>query len=266
MQRRLLILASVLVVWQTHLLGQKTSFSGTAIQSDAAAITTIQRAIAAMGGQAAWESVGAATAQLEVSSKGLPTRHVNWSDDWSSGYDRTRRDAADQSQSQATVATRTSRTLRLPNGTLKQLPTTNDIAVLAVGYPAVALSLSLLRADCAISTGQGVPTPSGAGVTDQVIVIVRCTGAPYPGHRTELTWTFSSTTGLPLQVLIPIGPVTVIHPLKEQVEFTSFQSNHGLLSSSEITKTMPDGHVDHIHLTLTTFSSSLSDQTFDITK
>jgi hypothetical protein len=236
-------------------------------QSDAAAIAKVQRAIAAMGGEAAWSVVGAATAKMQSSNKDLPTQHVNWSDDWSSGYNRYRRDSTDQSSSvQATVATQTTGMLRLPNGTLKQIPIGNDIAVLAVGYPAVALALSLHRADCSITSRQYLPLTGGVITSDRVVILERCTGMPYPGYPTELTWTFSTTTGLPLHVLIPFQAVPGGRQLMKRVEYTTFQSNHGLLSPSALSITKPNGRVDDVLLTSTTLLPSLPNQTFDLTK
>ena len=87
------VLLPVLILFGDQALWSQQSTSAQP-QSDPQALAVVQQAITAMGGTAAWQQVGGATAQSIISRKNLPARTVKWTDDWSTGRVRFRRDKA----------------------------------------------------------------------------------------------------------------------------------------------------------------------------
>ena len=104
------------------------------------AIAVIEKAITAMGGRAAWGQVGGATAEAVISSKDLPIHTVIWSDDWSTGRIRFRRDTAEGEKSKySLIGSDTLQIRLLSKGKSEPIQHDNGIVVLAISYPAAAL-------------------------------------------------------------------------------------------------------------------------------
>jgi hypothetical protein len=239
-----------------------------AIQSDPQAVAYISKAIVALGGTAAWQAVGAGTAEASISSPGVPTQNVQWADDWSLGYVRSRRNSTKVGDQTAMITSKNDRTRRLANGTTQTLPRENDIVVLAIGYPAAALMATRGRPDCSFRLGAVSPAnPSDPGSTsDEQTVTSECIDPLMPKGRATLTWVFSKASGLPQQVRIPIHALLQNTILYETVRFTTFANTQGLLTPSKLTIVRPSGIADSLTIDNLTLTSAIPDSTFQVSR
>jgi hypothetical protein len=248
-----------------------SSSTGTSQQSDAEAVKVVEKAIHAMGGREAWRQAGGATAQAVITSKNdLPAHTVNWSDDWAKGRVRFRRDSAASEPSKSSlISSETSQVHLMPNGKIGPIQRDNGIAVLAIGYPAPALILSLSpKYLCTFHLGKPVNPrmPSVDSDPDEVAVTERCPEVFYPGGAAVLTWVFSKANGMPTSVELPIWMQTH-HAIRTQtISYLAFQTVDNLLVPSQLQIRRVSGAVDQLTISKTAFVQGISDETFKWSK
>jgi hypothetical protein len=210
-----------------------------------------------MGGLAAWSEAGSAEAQVDIALGNLPSKHIVWSDDWSSGHHQYRR--TDQSKSVAVVGTEYSRTLRLKDGSTKQIPSESSLATLALGYPASALAIALRRSDCHFTSRRDTTDPDANARVSQY-----CTGSAASGPSVRLEWEFSKSTGLPVSLTRPIRDILSGRNLAETIVYASFSTIDKLAVPSQLTVIKPNGAKENIYVTATEFTHALPSTTFNI--
>ena len=202
-----------------------------------------------MGGVEAWKMMGAATAEAEVSSPGLKTSFMLWSDDWSLGThhykhrlrDRVAKDRPTQQQA----------AFHMPN---------QDLVSLAPGYPAASLSLSLSNSSCGFYSAQGYRHAIIHGIqANEVVVVERCFNTDASDVQVEIEWSFDRHTNLPLRVSLPVKPVIGSASLRELVTFTDFQRQNNMLLPSCLTIIGPSGKTETVRITNTKLTESLQD-------
>jgi hypothetical protein len=236
-----------------------TSGTDTAESSDPAALATVNQAVITMGGTAAWLSLGAATATVRISRTSLPDHVVIWSDDWSSGRNRYRRDLNGPPGIGSVVGNQRARVQELATGKVRIISPVSDMVVLAVGYPAAALATALRRNDCIFNPDRG---KAGIGGTETIGIVQRCLDPQYPERHATLHWTFSTSTHLPLNVRLPVRELLHQSFLSELVEYKSFARNGIVLSPSHIDITRASGAKDSLTITNVVYSASLPDTLF----
>jgi hypothetical protein len=234
-------------------------------KSDPQAVAVVEGAIAAMGGRSVWQEVGGATAHAVITPKYTPVRAVTWSDDWSKGRVRFRRDsAANESSKSSLIGSDASQVHLTPNGKNEFIPHDNGIAVLALSYPAPALILSLSKYQCTFHLGKTanrriVPKDEDPS---EVTVTERCPDPFYPGGAAILTWVFSKGSRTPKSVELPIWGISN-HLIRTQtVSYIAFQNVQGRLVPSQLEIRRVTGAVDQLSVSDTVFVQSISDQTF----
>jgi hypothetical protein len=212
-----------------------------------------------------WQQYGAATAQVVVTSLNLPDRSIQWSDDWSQPHERFRRDPVDSSGPQISViGSAMEEGHVLPNGTKTSMRRDNDIVVLAPGYPAPALMLSLSKHQCIFHTGKDLDPrmpPPGAD-SDDVAVTENCPDPLYPGSSISLTWTFSRTSGLPKSVELPMWSQMYYLVRPETVTYQQFMLLQGCLVPAALTIRRVTGVTEVLTVNHNHLLSSLPEQTF----
>jgi hypothetical protein len=239
---------------------------GTPQQSDPQAVAAVETAIRAMGGRAAWRQVGGATADVAVTSKDLPVRNVTWSDDWSAGRARFRRDsAASESTKASMIGSDAGQMHLMPDGKVKAIQRDHGITVLAVGYPAPALILSLSpKYACTFHLGKPIDprVPLADSDPNEVTVTELCPDSSYPEGEATLTWVFSKTSGLPLSVELPVwGQMYhIVHT--QTVSYIAFQTVSGLPVASQLQIRRVSGAIDQLTISNTAFVQGISDKTF----
>jgi hypothetical protein len=244
--------------------------TGIAEQSDPQAVEVVEKAIRAMGGREGWKQAGGATAQAVITPKDLPARTVDWSDDWSKGRLRFRRDSAASEPSKSSlISSETSQVHLLPNGKIEPIQRDNGIVVLAIGYPAPALILSQSsKYACTFHLGRPAnprmpivdPNP------DEVTVTERCPEPFYPKGLAILTWVFSAKSDKPASVELPTWG-QMQHTIHTQtVSYAAFQTVDGLLVPSELKIQRASGAVDVLTISKTAFVQGIADETFQSSK
>jgi hypothetical protein len=243
---------------------------GSTYQSDPKGVAVVEAAIAALGGRTSWQQVGGATAEASISTPNVPVRTVNWTDDWSNGRVRLRRDANVGEPSQSSlVSSDTLRVHVLPNGKTENLHHDNGIATLALDEPAPALILSLSskyacsfhpskRHDPRIAPGQEDP--------DGVTITERCPDPFYPGGAAILTWVFSLESCMPKSVEAPVWDLLDQVILTQHIDFIVFQNVDGRLVPSQLRVRRPSGTVDQLAISKIAFVLSIPNQTFQLPK
>jgi hypothetical protein len=232
---------------------------GQSVANTSPAIVIVKQAIATMGGEANWASVGAATSEAEIAVGSTTiSRQAEWSDDWSSGHGQFLRSARDSVGNAKAVGKAGSRTLKSADGHVKSVPLENDIAVLAVGYPAAALLVSLHRTECRFV----VREPSGEARTEQERVYEVCADPSYSNGQVQFEWIFSRSTGLPISLVRPVRELLRGGTSREQVDYTEYQTVQGLRTPVSLAIHRPGGSTDAISLSSTRFLSSLPSETF----
>lgn len=234
--------------------------------SDPGAIATIQTAIKALGGQSAWQQAGGATATVVISPTGFSSRTLKWTDDWSTGRVRFRRDKTETGATPSSmIGTDKEQILVLSNGKTVPLRQGNGIAVLALSYPAAALLLSQSpKYNCSFHNGktENLRVPIDSDSIDKVVLTERCPDPSYPDGTATLIWTFSKTTGMPQSVETPIWGQTRFLLRTEAVSFVAYQTVDGLVVPSEVTIRRVSGSVDQLTISKTTFVQSVPDTAF----
>jgi len=234
--------------------------------SDPKAVAVVEAAITAMGGRPAWQEVGGATAQAVITPKNTPAHTVNWSDDWSKGRVRFRRDAAaSEPHPSSLIGSDASQVHMVPNGGLESIRHDNGIAVLALSYPAPALILSLSsKYACTFHLGK-TANPRVVPVNpdpDEVTVTEQCPDPFYPGGAAILTWVFSKGSGAPKAIEIPVWGQTHQLIRTQTVSYVAFQEVQGKLVPSQLQIRRVAGRVDQLTISNTIFVQSISDKTF----
>jgi hypothetical protein len=235
-------------------------------QSDPQAISVVETAITAMGGRAVWLRVGGATAQAVITSKTLPARTVNWSDDWSKGRIRFRRDsAAGEQRPSSLIGSDALQVYLKANGKAEPIQHDNGVAVLALGYPAPALILSLSpKYACTFHLGKPINPriPLAASDPDEVTVTERCPDPFYSGGEAILTWVFSQRSGKPISVELPVWAQMHRIIRTQSVSYIAFQTVNGLLVPTQLQILRVTGAVDQLTTSNTAFVQGISDETF----
>lgn len=263
------LIAGFAILWTPcAFAASPTQSNVAATQSDPQAVAYISRAIAALGGTAAWQAVGAGTAEVSISSPGIPAQNVHWADDWTLGYLRSRRDSTKEGDQTAVITSKNDRTRRLADGTIQSIPRENDIVVLAIGYPATALMATRSRPNCSFHLqAASPPNAFDLGSTkDGQTVTSECIDPLMPKGKATLTWIFSKTSGLPQQVRIPIHALRHNTLLYETVRYTSFANTQGLLTPSKLTIVRPSGIADLLTIDNLTLTSAIPDSTFQVSR
>lgn len=241
----------------------QTSTAITSTNRDPAALAVITKALTALGGATNWQSIGAASAEVSVSRPGGPSERIQWADDWHSGYVLSRRDSSGSNGRTATTITLRDRRLRsTTGGTAQTFPRDNDLSVLALGLPAPALILSLKRPGCSFhfvnSSSYRQETPPAAG---NPTIEEDCRDPFFPSTA-RLTWTFSGSTGLPMQVRLPVRLLVHNGIAYETAKFDQFASQGNLLSPSQVTVVRPTGQTEEFQIGRRSFVSALPANTF----
>lgn len=236
--------------------------------SDPRALAVIDTAITALGGRASWQRVGAATAEATVASQNGTTRTVNWTNDWSTGRIRFRRDAAPGTSSATLVGTDSGDVHVKASGSTEPLLHNNGVAVSAINYPAVALIVSLTKYQCSFHLGQAVNPrlPLADPDPDEVAVTETCPDPYYPQGFAQLVWVFSKSSSLPKSVQVPIWGNTHHIVLSETVTYVAFQNTHGLVAPSQLHIARPNGRIDTLTISDTNFLQAIPDSTFTVSK
>jgi hypothetical protein len=261
-----LLAGSVLLCTSCALAASPAQSNTAAVQSDPQAEAYVSKAIAALGGMAAWQAVGAGTAEVSISSPGAPAQTVEWADDWSLGYVRSRRSSAKAGDQATMITSKNDRTWRLGDGKVQMLPRENDIVVLAIGYPAAALMAARSRPNCSFRLGAKSPAdPADLGsIPDEQSLTSECIDPLMPKGRVTLTWVFSKTSGLPQRVRIPIHALLHNTTLYETVRYTAFASTQGLLTPSKLIIVRPSGMADTLTIDNLALASTIPDSTFRV--
>lgn len=162
--------------------------------SDPGAIAAVDEAITALGGKQALQQFGGATTQVTISSPKKTPYTVNWTDDWSSGHVRFRRDRPGSNESAISLVGSDSGVVRVTPAA-KSVPfrTGTGIVALAMSYPGVALVLSLSpQYACTFHTGDISgpnfgPKDTSAGA---VLITELCHDNLYPHDHAPIVWKF----------------------------------------------------------------------------
>jgi hypothetical protein len=253
----------------TALLAQQTTAitaQSTPSQSDPEALAVVEKAITAMGGKMLWQQVGGAAAQAVTVSQTSPTRTVNWSDDWSTGRVRFRRDSADSETSTSSlIGTDASQVHVRKSGVSEPILHDNGVVVLAEGYPAAALILSLGKYGCSFHLGHPInPRVPLANDDPEIIAITeRCPDPFYPQGAANLYWVFSQSKGLPVSVDLPVQGNTHHIVMSQKVDFFTFQEVQGLLVPQQLQIKRASGWVDQITVSKIAFVSGFPSAAFD---
>jgi hypothetical protein len=203
-----------------------------------------------------------------ITPQGLPARTVDWTDDWSTGRIRFRRETAPGTPSTSLIGTDTGEARVTPKGTIELLLHNNGVAVSATNYPAVALIVSLSKYQCTFHLGQPAnprlpladPNPDSAAVTEM------CPDPYYPQGMAQLVWTFSTSSGLPKSVQLPVWGNTHHIVLSETLTYAGFQNAHGLVTPSQLRIARSNGRIDTLTISDPAFSVAIPDSTFTVIK
>ena len=237
--------------------------------SDPQAVAIVNKSIAALGGVTAWQSIGAATAKVTLSSTGIPTRTVAWAADWSLGYLRSRKDSVSASgQAVTTITLRDARIDRPANGKAVYYQRENDVSALAVGYPGVALLLSLGQYHCSFYLGKVHPYDEvGRDAAEPAHRIDEdCNDPLMPTGKAHLTWMLSADTGLPIEVRFPVRGLLHNSTQYATARYAAFRQVGGVMLPENITMTRPSGTVHHLSISDVSFTSALPSDTFEYTR
>jgi hypothetical protein len=262
--------AVVVAIYISSVLrGQGTPISAWNVPnaSDPAALTTVGQAIAALGGQSLWQQVGGATAQATFTPASGAQYGVRWSDDWSTGQVRFRRDTTFSAGNHSSLlGSSASQVILFPSGKTVTLRHDDGIAVLAMAYPAAALILSKSsKFSCTFHVGD----VSGPGFgpkdtsSDGVIITEFCPDHFYPRGQAPLVWKFSSD-GVPLSVRLPIWGQNqgVLHT--QTVSYVAFQNVDGILTPAQLQIRRVSGVVDTLSISKTKLVSGLASSVFQM--
>jgi len=263
---------SKILAFRMSILALALSFNAIAVTaqqvdstSDASALAVVEKSILAMGGRATWRSFGAATVNAQITPERGPERHVAWSDDWSTGRVRFRRDAVDvQAKHAYIVGSDETQIHKKPDGTPEQLKQDHGIAVLALGYPAPALILSTLKYHCVFHFDQksGPEVNQAPADTNTIVIAERCPHPVSSAGAATIMWTFSKSTGLPTQVVLPIQGLKTNVIRSQTVIYNTFRSVQGALTPLSLSIRRVSGSVDKVTFDSPVFLDGLSDQTF----
>ncbi len=132
--------------------------------------------------------------------------------------------------------------------------------MLAAGYPAAALTLSLQRNGCVFHSVSAYNLGHPAAGTETIDEDCR---DPFFPATVHLIWTFSTSTGLPTQVRLPV-PLLHNGVAYETAQFTQFASQGGVQAPSQVTLVLPSGQTIELRFGARSFTSSLPDSTFAI--
>ncbi|HTF66423.1 MAG TPA: hypothetical protein VK638_27440 [Edaphobacter sp.] len=221
------------------------------------AVPVLERSIAAMGGNA-WQSVGAATAEVTVAmSDGLAPTTGKWSDDWSSGQVYSRREWTGAQGKLVRLSDDRQAVTYANSASPKVSSPDYDLVNIALTFPAVALRLGLSRATCSFYDHI-------SSQTKQEVIFQLCASQFYPNKQVLLKWIFDPSSGLPISLEFPVlgrdGSV-----VSQIARFKQFESSDGLRfpSAVDITQVMTR-HTRTLTFTETQFHSALDKSEFSI--
>lgn len=254
-------LALVALLFTADRIWAQASTSSTSAQSDPTALAVITKSLTAMGGETNWQRIGAATTVVSVSRPGVTARIIQWADDWHLGYDLSRRDSHGANGQTTTMISLKDHRIYRAGGSPHTLPHENDLAVLAVGYPAAALTLSLQRSGCVFHSVSAYDLGHPAAGTETVDEDCNDLFFATTAH---LIWTFSTSTGLPTQVRLPVRLLVHNGVAYETAQFTQFANEGNVQAPSEVTLALPSGQTIEFQLGPRSFTSSLPTSTFSI--
>jgi hypothetical protein len=236
--------------------------------SNPQALAIVQQSITKLGGQALWQQVGGVTAQATVSSPGTAPYQINWTDDWSTGSIRFRRDlVANGANSLSLIGTDAFQVRLFPGGNTVSLRHDNGIVALAEGYPAAALVLSLSpQYSCTFQLGNPSDPNIGPASTDAdgVIVTELCPDRLYPNGRATLVWDFSKSDATPISVKLPIWGQMNYLLRTQTVSFTAFQNVDGRITPSQLQIRRVSSEIDQLTISGPTFVQSIPGATFQL--
>ncbi|MES2222517.1 MAG: hypothetical protein V4587_16320 [Acidobacteriota bacterium] len=140
------------------------------------------------------------------------------------------------------------------------------MAVLAKVNPGAALTLSLDQNICVFKMISATNLSDAAKAREASVETVEedCTD-PFMPFSPRLTWTFSNSTGLPIQVEIPVRDMLHDSVFYETATFVQFSDKSGLLLPSEMTITLPSGQIERYSIAQWSLTSSLPGNTFTTT-
>jgi len=247
---------------QATILSQ-SPIAQSASRSDPNAVAIVHKAIAALGGEVAWQSIGGATAQVVETRSDGRTTTVHWSDDWHLQHAQFRRDATNPNGQSITMLADQSSHSRTVAGQTRKLPREEDITVLAAAYPAAALMLSLHRNDCALNlveihqgAAPGSPIDSsGPGVAED------CRAPDFP-TGVRILWQFSPSTGLPIRVRLPVREYLHDGVTYQTARFDAFSQSAGVTVPSTVTFIRGGKQDEKLAISGWSFGPSLPASTF----
>jgi hypothetical protein len=221
------------------------------------AVPMLERSIAAMGGNA-WQSVGAATAEVTVAmSDGLAPTTGKWSDDWSSGQVYSRREWIGEQGKLVRLSDDRQEVTYTNSASPKVSSPDYDLVNIALTFPAVALRLGLSRATCSFYD-------QTSSQTKQAVISQLCASQSYPNKQVLLKWTIDPLSALPISVEFPVrgrdGSL-----VSQIARFKQFESSGGLRfpNGVDITQVMTR-HTRTLTFTETQFHSALDKSEFSI--
>jgi hypothetical protein len=256
-----LVLHNILCGAQVHQSARALSHSS---ETDPKALAIVKSAIEALGGEA-WQHVGAAEAHLTIQMPGAQPTDAEWLDDWSNDYVRFRRTTTISGREAHSWSGYGSRgNGKVPAHSKPYIDQQNDVAHLAVVYPAAALRMSLAT-NCTFTFGgsQDSAFAPREGGPEQVIVAERCADPTYPGQSADFLWAFNKSSFFPISVEFSVKGSLHGMLAPEHVEYGPFVSEHGIAHPTSATITRPSGRKDVLTVTSVRTMTSIPPSAFE---
>ena len=202
-----------------------SSSSGSSASSAPANGTALlEKALAAMGGSAAWSAVHAAdlSGTLQVAGNAQPTA-INWIEDWSTGtllYSRTTGSKVDKYDGQTPVTTPV-------NGKQTTVPQLDPAATLALHLPGAALAWTLNHSGYLVTINPDKST--------QALTCIAISASKIGLAEAFLEWYINPGTGMPDHVRIRMQ--NLLLPARGfwvTVSFQAFTNQNGLMNPSTV--------------------------------
>jgi hypothetical protein len=191
------------------------------------AMLVIQHSLDAMGGNA-WQRVGAATADVSVTSLGMSDTVVGkWSDDWTAGEVYSRREWTGEHGS--TIRIVDGKVAKTYSGSTHAAVSSPDYDLINIApvLPAVAFRLGLARSSCKFYLDPF------SDQSQYAVVSQSCSAQFYPNKQVMLKWTIDRASAMPLSVEFPMrghkGSV-----VEQIASFQGFDSSKGLKFPSHV--------------------------------
>jgi hypothetical protein len=234
---------------------------------DAGAMTIIQAALNAMGGNAGWSELHRAiTTGSYVRNGDTGTIAFTWSDDWT-GEARMRRDEGSsnggphrlylQDAGSAPPAPSPSSAVAASNTVPR--PHFDNVPALIAHLPGAALFLALQNPAYAIT----MATPSRLTPPNTSCVRIRRTPATTAMRVDDISMCFSADTSLPVSAYVSLPDL--FHPnyrLLESIQYDKFQRVDNVLLPRQISITNPAKQTKTITITSASWNPAFTDRTF----